>query len=143
MTRSEFGKMLIRGVALFTMIGGFLADWNRTHLFNPNWTPHAKFHDAMTISLFAFLGITSLMLLGIKKETTSHDLRFAALLPAFAYSSMVVSFLFPGARGLESEFPELIPKIAGIYFNELFVALFFLGVLAAGYHLATIRPAKK
>jgi hypothetical protein len=143
MSKRELGKVLIRSVAVFTVIGGFVADWNRTHLFNPNWTPHAKFHDAMTISLGVCLGVTSLILLGINKETTSQNLKLAALLPGFFYFSMAASFLFPGARGLESEFPELVPKIAGIYCNELFGALFFLAVLAIAYQLAIIRPTRE
>ena len=46
MHEDSVGRWLLSGVAAFTAVGGFLADWNRTHLFNPRWTPHAKFHDA-------------------------------------------------------------------------------------------------
>ena len=40
--RTGKGRLLLTSVAVLTAVGGFLADWNRTHLLNPNWTPHAK-----------------------------------------------------------------------------------------------------
>lgn len=52
-TGFPLGKVLLSVGALFPAVGAFLADWNETHLFNPKWTPHAKFHDAQTITLAA------------------------------------------------------------------------------------------
>ncbi|HZY64991.1 MAG TPA: DUF6640 family protein [Rubrobacteraceae bacterium] len=42
MSRTGMGQRVLSSVAAFTTVGGFLADWNRTHLFNPGWPPHAK-----------------------------------------------------------------------------------------------------
>ena len=67
MKRKRIGRVLLLSTAAFTMVGGFLMDWNKTHLFNDNWTPHAKFHDAMSILLGSMLGAGSLYLL-LKKE---------------------------------------------------------------------------
>ncbi len=44
-----------RVVAFVTAIGGLLADYfiptsGRQHIKNPHWPPHAKFHNAQTIS---------------------------------------------------------------------------------------------
>ena len=44
------GRTILKSIAVSTTASDFLADWNKTHLFNPKQTPHAKFHDAITIS---------------------------------------------------------------------------------------------
>lgn len=54
------GRWLLGGLAVMTATNGYLIDWNRTHLFNPNWPPHAKFHDAWSILLGTALGASSL-----------------------------------------------------------------------------------
>ena len=54
------GRRILSSVAALTAAGGFLADWNRTHLFNPDWPPHARFHDAQTILLGSLLGVGGL-----------------------------------------------------------------------------------
>lgn len=135
MKRYRTGRMLLMTGAAFTAVGGFLADWNRTHLFNPRWTPHAKFHDAMSILLGSMLGAGSLYLLQ-KKEGQSFHLRWAALLPSFYWAAMGGSFAFPGAKGLEAEFPELVPKVGNIRLNEGTASACMLSVLGLGYMLA-------
>jgi hypothetical protein len=126
--------MLRLGAGL-TAVGGFAADWNRTHLFNPAWTPHAKFHDALTISVGGLLGCTSLYYLARRDGSPRDNSTIGALLPALFWGAMGASFLFPGAKGLEAEFPELIPRVKGVWINERFASGFFLALLAKGYLL--------
>ncbi|TWT09289.1 DUF6640 family protein [Planomicrobium sp. CPCC 101079] len=129
------GKVILGTAAGLTAVGGFLADWNRTHLFNPNWPPHAKFHDGMSITLGFFLGSASLYFLFRTSSAAEQDIKFAAMLPAFFWSAMAISSAYPGAKGMEAEFPELVPRIGGIWLNEKFAATAMLGTLAAGYEL--------
>lgn len=129
------GRRILRAAAGITAVGGFAADWNRTHLFNPAWTPHAKFHDALTISVGMLLGSASLYYLGRRGGSPRDNRRIGALLPAVFWAAMGLSFLFPGAKGLESEFPELIPRVRGVWINERFGSGFFLALIAAGYLL--------
>ncbi|MCC2548580.1 hypothetical protein LJY25_19185 [Hymenobacter sp. BT175] len=135
MKRNRTGKTILLSVAGLTAAGGFLADWNKTHIFNPKWTPHAKFHDAMTIMLGTMLGASGLYLLQKKTGDRPGQLRWGTMLPAFFWVAQGSSFVFPGAKGLEAEFPERVPKLGGVWLNEAPFSALMLAVLSVGYVL--------
>jgi hypothetical protein len=124
------GRRILGGVATLTVTGGYLIDWNRTHLFNPAWPPHAKFHDAQTVLLGTGLGMGALYAL------RRGDLERAALLPTLFWAAVLGSFAFPGTAGGESEAPDLIPTVAGVRLNEGPASALLLAVTALGYSLA-------
>lgn len=37
-----FGRALLTLDSIMLLFGAFIADWNETHIHNPNWPPHAK-----------------------------------------------------------------------------------------------------
>jgi hypothetical protein len=133
MKRKGAGRWILSSAATLTAVGGFLADWNGTHLFNPNWPPHAKFHDAQSILLGSFLGLSGLYLLWRRGEHPESDLVLGALLPAFFWMAQGASFVFPGAEGLEAEFPEKVPRIRGLWLNERVPSALMLVLIAVGY----------
>jgi hypothetical protein len=130
------GRRILTAVAGITAVSGFAMDWNRTHLFNPAWTPHAKFHDALTISLGAMLGSGSLYYLHRRRGSHEDNRDIGTLLPALFWAGLGTSFLYPGAEGLESEFPRLVPRVKGVWINERFASGLFLAVIGVGYLLA-------
>src|SRR4051812_16567955 len=105
------GRKALRALALTTAVSGFVADWNRTHLFNPAWPPHARFHDAMTIALGTGLGGSALYLL--RDGADRHEVAVGAALPALFWTSMGAAFAFPGTAGLDVEFPQYVPRVRG------------------------------
>lgn len=127
------GRAILRTAAGLTAVGGFAADWNRTHLFNPAWPPHARFHDAWTISLGALLGGAALYLL--RDDRTDHHAALGAALPALYWVGQGTAFAFPGTAGLEAEFPQFVPRIKGVWINERFAAGAMLALSATGYLL--------
>jgi hypothetical protein len=133
MKRTGAGRWILTTVAALTAVGGFLADWNRTHLFNPNWPPHAKFHDAQSILLGALLGASGLYFLWRRNEHPESNLALGALLPAVFWIAQGASFVFPGAEGLEAEFPEKVPRIRGVWLNERVPSALMLALIAVGY----------
>lgn len=124
------GRGILGGVAMMTMTNGYLIDWNHTHLFNPNWPPHAKFHDAWTILLGTGLGAGSLYSL----RKGQHGA--AALQSALFFGTQLGSFAFPNTGGVDAEFPELAPVVAGVRFNESPFSLAMLALTGLGYALA-------
>jgi hypothetical protein len=135
------GRSIQRTVAGLTTVGGFVADWNRTHLFNPAWPPHARFHDAWTISLGALLGGASLYLL--RDDRTDQQAVLGAALPALFWVGQGAAFAFPGTAGLEAEFPQYVPRIKGVWINERFAAGAMLALSATGYLLDRHQAATR
>jgi hypothetical protein len=135
MERTGKGRWVLTSVAALTPVGGFLADWNRTHLFNPDWPPHARFHDALTIALGSLLGASGLYYLRKKGEPPESDLRVGALLSSLFWLAQGASFACPGAEGLEAEFPEKVPRVGGVWVNERFASALMLALIAIGYAL--------
>lgn len=139
-----FGKVLISSAALFPAVGAFLADWNETHLFNPKWTPHAKFHDAQTITLAAEAAAISLwQLWGTGKKTGPKGfsrLRWATLFGGLFWLTLPPAVLFPGTLLVDPDNPTQPKLIAGIPVNQVTgIAAVLLPLLAAGYVLEVHR----
>ena len=133
MGRKDKGRRLLTSVAAFTTVSGFLFDWNRWHLSNSDWPPHAKFHAAQSVVLASLLGTGGLYFLHCKGEHQERDLALGTLLPSLLYLSMAASFAFPGAEGAEFQSPEKIPQVRGVWLNERFFSATMLALLAIGY----------
>jgi hypothetical protein len=90
---------LVTTVAVLTSFLAYVFDWNETHVYNPNWPPHAKFHNAQTLLLGTLLGMLSLVLLWGK-----HDLRSAVLTCSLYWLAQLGSLAFPGTALMDPEF---------------------------------------
>ncbi|KAH8881197.1 hypothetical protein GQ53DRAFT_668284 [Thozetella sp. PMI_491] len=109
------GKILLTIDALGLLFGAPLADYNHTHMFNPRWPPHAKFHNAQTISLSVILGGATLWYAwqsSIMKPKTPvlaaqlkrESLRVAAFTGSIYWLAGLSAILYPGTMGLDPEF---------------------------------------
>jgi hypothetical protein len=125
------GRKALRALALTAATSGFVADWNRTHLFNLAWPPHARFHDAMTIALGTGLGGSALYLL--RDGADRREVAVGAALPALFWASMGAAFAFPGTVGLEAELPQYVPRVGGVWVNERFPSFLMTAAASAAY----------
>ena len=113
----SLGRVLLTLSALGTTAGAFIADvFSYTHIFNPNWAPHAKFHGGQTIAMSIFLGLMGLYL------TWRRDTRYSAreqkqvlwdaymVLNIYWVTQFCANFV-PGALAIDPEFGEGNPQL--------------------------------
>jgi hypothetical protein len=143
MKTANTGRNILLGMNVMTALNGLLADWNRTHLFNSNWPPHAKFHDGMTISLGLILGGLGVYALNRRTGDPGENARLAALCPAIFFAAMISAGAYPNADSIETEFPDYWPKLGRFSVNEVPFATAMLAVTAVGWKLTQARATDR
>lgn len=142
------GRILLGLVAFTTCIGGYVADWNETHIYNPRWTPHAKFHNGQTLSTGVLLGLTSLYYLfyfpsssksrqnspAVQRERERVSLYIASWMATLNWVSQLSAVLYPGSLPVDPEF--------GGGFPQAYICALLLSIVAAGTLLEHRRLRK-
>lgn len=103
-------RALFSVLATFTAAGGYLADWNETHVFNPRWPPHAKFHNGQTMSTGLGLGLLTAYYTWRPASSTSNvidNLFTATLLGSLYWVTQLSAILYPGSDWCDEEFRHL------------------------------------
>ena len=134
------GKVLISAAALFTAAGAFAADWNETHIYNPTWPPHAKFHNAQTMNLAVLASGLSLWQLWGPGRADRPRLRRAVLSASLFWLTQAPAAFYPGAALTDPEDPWRAPSVAGVPLNQVTgIAAVLAPLLAVGYALEVRR----
>jgi len=103
------GLLLLSFQPLFIGIGSFVFDFNETHVYNPNWPPHARFHNGQTMSMAASLAAATLWYTHRTPHLSTVARKKDSLLAAALFGSMycftgLTAILYPGAKGIDPEF---------------------------------------
>lgn len=80
---------------------------SHTHVYNPNWPPHARFHNGQTMSTGLVCGISSLYFLHKRpslSSTPAYNLNISLFLIHLYFLSSLSGGLYPGARFMDPEF---------------------------------------
>lgn len=120
-------------MTMVTVVYGFLppiADLTSdTHIFNPNWTPHARFHTVWLLSITTSISVLALYFLWVYRLDRRFGTRLAAVLGlcvlgAFMFSAATMS-LYGGALSDPTGFTAVGGELDGnlILFS---IALIFL-----------------
>jgi hypothetical protein len=134
-------RLLVSKVLLTIVLGGgsimsFVLDWSSNHLLSPLWHPHARFHAAILLFLFAGVAATALWLIWRRSLEPKIALTAAALLSASYWMPFFfVPFLLPGSSWWAGT-PGHEPRIGGtIFYPNLAVVGLFLALTVAAWWL--------
>lgn len=114
---NNIGKLLISVAAVMTLVGPLRADWNETHIFSPQWSPHARFHGVVSLGTANILSLVALWLLWRRPRSADREatVAAAALVPIAYWGTF-----FPAAlvRGTAIEDPgHRLRRIGGVPIN--------------------------
>lgn len=85
-------------IALFGAITPWIADYNETHIFNPNWPPHAVYHNAQVLAFTTMANAIALVYLFSAKV---KSLWFPWILTALYWHSLALAIFFPNTAWLD------------------------------------------
>lgn len=131
----RISRLVLTGTAIGTIVGTGRADLNGTHVFNPKWPRHARFHGAAgwgTVTSSQLLALWLLWRPDQQAPERELAVRTAALLPAMAWAPFFFALVLPGTA-VEDE-PGHLPRIAGVPAN-LVPATLIPALSAFGYVL--------
>ncbi|KAI0174169.1 hypothetical protein BJ166DRAFT_139066 [Pestalotiopsis sp. NC0098] len=103
-----WGRLLLTFDAIGLIAGTLKADYfSATHMYNPNWPPHAKFHNAQTVGLAVTLGLATLYYAwrrAASPQMHREYMRTAAFVGSIYWITGLLSFLPEGTMGVDPEF---------------------------------------
>jgi hypothetical protein len=141
MNRIQLGRMLLTFVLLGGAAMSFVLDWQGNHLLNPLWHPHARFHGAILLFLFAGVAGVGTWLLWRRSREPQVAFTAAALISLSYWSPFFyVPVLLPGSSywaGLAGHEPHLGGMI--LYPNLVVITVFVL-LTALGWWLGRTEP---
>ncbi|KAF2767755.1 hypothetical protein EJ03DRAFT_328942 [Teratosphaeria nubilosa] len=105
------GRTIMLASNLFYSIGAFLADFNVTHVYNPRWPPHARFHNGQTMTLGVMLASFSIYQAfspyfqrkEIRPEQARERMLWSAIVGSMYCASACSAILYPGTAWKDSE----------------------------------------
>lgn len=117
-------------VILYTIIVPFL-DINETHVWNPDWTPHARIHEVWQLITNSSIGILCLWLVWFKKEV-----QLSFLLSIIVIGGFLLAFLLKDGYGGSMKYLDGSEKtILGINIGVLGFGIAFLFLIIS--HMLT------
>jgi hypothetical protein len=130
MTQSKWAKYLISFCAVVTIILPSIMDLNSTHMTNPLWAPHARFHWSIQwYSITILNGIALYLLWGRYADAGSRlAIVIAGLAPMLFWGNFFPSLLMPGTSPWPDGMAPFAAVPPNVYIAALITSLSGLGI---------------
>ena len=123
--KNNLPKILITIPTIWYGVMPVIADLSDSHLLNPTWMPHAKFHLAWLLSTNSLLALFSLYLIWVKDKSI-----YAGLIGIFVMAGFWIAAFSRNFYGGLFADPNLdVSNIMGLHpnvFAFIFVSLFLV-----------------
>lgn len=115
-------KLALSFPPLFTVLGAFAFDFNETHVRNPNWPPHARYHNGQTMSMSLALCMACIYFtwwrlprhLQSENVDAARETLVASYLMGTLYCATGLSaILYPGSSGVCIHYETILNRIKG------------------------------
>lgn len=110
MRGATLGKVLVSATAVAQMVGPYVFDFNETHIYNDSWPPHAKFHNAQTMSSGVVLSIATLANLW-RPGSGRVGVDAAAIAASTYWLSQLSAFFYPGTASVDPPGDDNWPQL--------------------------------
>jgi hypothetical protein len=116
--RDNLGRLVLSAVNAFGVVGPYRFDWNDSHIFSPQWSPHARFHGVVSVVMTSTLASAVLWQLWRPgRQAGDGASTFAMLIPLAYWGPFFVAPFVPGA-GVEDPGHRLV-RVVGVPGNLL------------------------
>ena len=124
--KNNLPKILITIPTIWYGVMPVIADLSDSHLLNPTWMPHAKFHLAWLLSTNSLLALFSLYLIWVKDKSIYAGLIGIFVMAGFwiaAFSRNFYGGLFADPNLDVSNIMRLHPNVFAFIFVSLFLVV--------------------
>lgn len=97
MNKQKVARIILSVLTVFTTAVSIGVDWNQSHVFNPDWVPHAVFHDVMLLVLLVGITVISLWLMWRQSPEPNIGIRVSSALQIIFWGSFYIAVWVPGA----------------------------------------------
>lgn len=132
MSGKKLAKTLLSVLVVVSTLVSVIVDWNSSHVFNPNWHPHGRFHDVMLLTLL--IGLVPLLLWLLWRPTPEPEVgvKVTTCILLLFWGSFYVNLLIPGTTPA-ANIEESPPSLWGLplYPNMIIAAIIIVLALVA------------
>jgi hypothetical protein len=104
MSKLVVARCLFTLNAIGLAVGGFAADWNHTHIFNPDWPPHAKFHNGQTLAFGVLCAMATLFFTWRRSGDRRTNVLAAATTGGLTLWAQAAAYTVPGVAWTDPQF---------------------------------------
>jgi hypothetical protein len=134
-------RILFYCVSIYLVVGAHIADFSRTHILNPRWPPHAKFHDGQTLMFSIFLAALTIYFASTKTQDKALTLAATTSFAALYWVTQALAIAYPGTAFVDPEFNTPNAYLLGLP-AQVVVDVFALCLIAVAAFNAGRKSSK-